>query len=62
MNQRADRVLSSVLEAVGETPVVNLARITKNENGSILAKLEYLNPGFSKKDRPASADHRGCRG
>ncbi len=53
MNHRADRVMSSVLGAVGGTPVVNLTRLTRNENGSILAKLEYLNPGFSKKDRPA---------
>ena len=53
MKNRSDRVLASVLDVVGSTPVVNLSRITKDENGTILAKLEYLNPGFSKKDRAA---------
>jgi len=46
-------VLSSVLEAIGNTPLVELSRITKGRDGKILAKLEYLNPGFSKKDRIA---------
>jgi cysteine synthase A len=53
MKNRSDKVLGSVLEAIGDTPVVSLSRIAKNEAGAILAKLEYLNPGFSKKDRPA---------
>jgi len=43
--------LSSVLGAVGETPLVDLTRITKDVDGNIYAKLDYLNPGFSKKDR-----------
>jgi len=47
------RVKRSVLEAIGKTPVVELSRITAGESGHIVAKLEYLNPGFSKKDRPA---------
>ena len=46
-------VLPSVLDAIGETPLVELSRITRGLNGRILAKLEYLNPGFSKKDRIA---------
>lgn len=46
-------VLSSVLEAIGETPMVELSRLTHGLDGQILAKLEYLNPGFSKKDRNA---------
>ena len=40
-------------EAIGQTPLVELNRITKNLEGKIVAKLEYLNPGFSKKDRIA---------
>jgi cysteine synthase len=44
---------SSVLDCIGHTPLVELSRITRNVNGRILAKLEYLNPGFSKKDRIA---------
>ena len=43
----------SAIEAIGNTPLVDLARITRNIDGRILAKLEYLNPGFSKKDRIA---------
>ena len=49
------KVLSSVAEAIGNTPLVRLDRLTKAKDveGTILAKLEYLNPGFSKKDRAA---------
>jgi cysteine synthase A len=42
-----------VIEVIGQTPLVQLTRLTKNIDGTILAKLEYLNPGFSKKDRIA---------
>ena len=48
-----DRLGSSVLDAIGNTPLVELARITAHLNGRILAKLDYLNPGGSKKDRIA---------
>lgn len=50
---RDSRVLLSVLDAIGHTPLVELGRITRGRPGRILAKLEYLNPGFSKKDRVA---------
>jgi cysteine synthase A len=48
-------VLNSVVEAIGNTPLVRLDRLTQHAgvDGTILAKLEYLNPGFSKKDRAA---------
>ncbi|MCX6027871.1 MAG: cysteine synthase family protein [Chloroflexi bacterium] len=46
-------VLPSAIEAIGHTPLVELSRITAATDGRILAKLEYLNPGFSKKDRIA---------
>jgi cysteine synthase A len=52
-NSRQDSCLDSVLGAIGHTPLVELARITRGMEGRILAKLEYLNPGFSKKDRIA---------
>jgi len=45
--------MASAIEAIGETPLVELNRITQDADGRILAKLEYLNPGFSKKDRIA---------
>ena len=48
-------ILNNVSEAIGETPMVRLSRITEKHraDGNIFAKLEYLNPGFSKKDRVA---------
>ncbi|HET7085643.1 MAG TPA: cysteine synthase family protein [Rhizomicrobium sp.] len=45
--------MPSAVDAIGNTPLVELSRLTRGENGRILAKLEYLNPGFSKKDRIA---------
>ena len=48
-----NRVYESVTEAIGKTPLVELSRLTKGIAGRILAKLDYLNPGFSKKDRMA---------
>jgi cysteine synthase A len=47
------RPYASAIEAIGDTPVVELSRIGRGLEGRILAKLEYLNPGFSKKDRIA---------
>jgi len=48
------RRLSSVLEAVGNTPAVRLGCITKDVPGvEIYLKLEFANPGGSVKDRPA---------
>src|SRR3990172_9176122 len=50
---RANRVLRSVVEAIGDTPTVELSRLPRGLSGRIVAKLDYLNPGFSKKDRIA---------
>jgi len=50
---RSERVLASALDTIGDTPLVELSRITRGLRGRILAKLEYLNPGYSKKDRIA---------
>ncbi len=45
----------SILGAIGRTPSVWLDRMVESRGlrGRILAKLDYLNPGFSKKDRAA---------
>lgn len=45
----------SILGVIGRTPSVWLDRMVaaRGLDGRILAKLEYLNPGFSKKDRAA---------
>jgi cysteine synthase B len=48
------RRLSSVLDAVGNTPAVRLDRIFANAPGvEVYLKLEFANPGGSVKDRPA---------
>jgi cysteine synthase len=44
---------TSAVEAIGATPLVELSRFTRGLDGRLLAKLEYLNPGGSKKDRVA---------
>jgi cystathionine beta-synthase len=41
----------TVLDLVGNTPIVRLDRISRDVPGTILAKLEYMNPGGSNKDR-----------
>ena len=44
---------ASVLDLIGNTPLVELSRITAGLDGRIFAKVEFLNPGYSKKDRIA---------
>ena len=58
------RVAESVLELVGKTPMVRLVGLEPKGGGEIWAKLEYLNPGGSVKDRAAlgivlDAERRG---
>ena len=50
---RDTQLLPSVVQSIGNTPLVELSRLTCNLPGRLLVKLEYLNPGFSKKDRIA---------
>lgn len=45
----------SILDAIGNTPLVEIRRLNPNPNVRIYAKIEYLNPGGSVKDRPALA-------
>ncbi len=45
------RSYPTLLELVGSTPIVRLDRIGRDVRPRILAKLEYLNPGGSNKDR-----------
>lgn len=44
---------NSIIETIGNTPMVKLNRVTKGIKGTILAKVEYFNPGNSMKDRMA---------
>jgi cystathionine beta-synthase len=45
----------SALDAIGRTPLVRLQRIPGDAQCLMLAKVEYVNPGGSVKDRPAAA-------
>jgi len=45
------QVYESILDVVGETPLVRLSRLGRGLAPALLAKVEYLNPGGSVKDR-----------
>ncbi|SIS56564.1 cystathionine beta-synthase [Zobellia uliginosa] len=47
------KAYNSILELVGNTPLVKLNRITKGFTGNFYAKVEAFNPGHSSKDRIA---------
>lgn len=47
------RVAENITELVGRTPLLRFRRIVSAESGDVFAKLEYLNPGGSVKDRAA---------
>ena len=57
----ARREFPTVLELVGNTPIVRLARLGRDVPGELLAKLEYLNPGGSVKGPHRPRDGRGGR-
>jgi len=46
---------NNALEAVGNTPLVKLNKVIDGAKCLVLAKIEYMNPGGSVKDRPAVA-------
>ncbi|WP_159947207.1 PLP-dependent cysteine synthase family protein [Polaribacter septentrionalilitoris] len=50
---RNQGITNSILELVGETPLIKLHKITKNLPGTYYAKFEAFNPGHSAKDRIA---------
>ena len=47
------RVAEDITELVGQTPMLHLRRIVPTDCADVFAKLEYLNPGGSVKDRAA---------
>ncbi len=47
------RVADDITQLVGETPMLQLKRMVPNGSADVFAKLEYLNPGGSVKDRAA---------
>ncbi len=44
-------VADNILELIGDTPLIQLHRVARGVKPTILAKVEYLNPGGSVKDR-----------
>ncbi|MBP8809394.1 MAG: cystathionine beta-synthase [Kofleriaceae bacterium] len=46
-----DHILDSILDAVGETPMVKLNAVTAGLACEVVAKCEFMNPGGSIKDR-----------
>ncbi|MCF8034173.1 MAG: cysteine--tRNA ligase [Desulfarculaceae bacterium] len=56
--------VNNILELVGGTPMVRINRLNHNPGVTVYAKLEFMNPGGSVKDRPAlnmieEAERRG---
>lgn len=49
------KVANSILELIGQTPLVKLNRLTGPEDADVYVKLEFFNPGSSVKDRIALA-------
>ncbi|WP_030910978.1 cystathionine beta-synthase [Streptosporangium amethystogenes] len=47
------RVHDSLVELMGNTPLVRLQKVTEGISAQVLAKVEYFNPGGSVKDRIA---------
>lgn len=46
-------IYNSIVETIGNTPMVKLNTVSKGIQGTMLAKVEYFNPGNSTKDRMA---------
>ena len=47
------KIYDNILETIGHTPMIRLNTIAKDIPGTVLAKVEYFNPGHSVKDRMA---------
>ncbi|MDL1898853.1 pyridoxal-phosphate dependent enzyme, partial [Anaerolineae bacterium CFX7] len=45
------RVYDDVVQAIGNTPLVKLNKVTRGLRAQVYAKLEFMNPGGSVKDR-----------
>jgi cystathionine beta-synthase len=46
-------IYNSIIDTIGNTPMVRLNKLTRGVKGTVLAKVEYFNPGNSTKDRMA---------
>lgn len=48
------KIAQTILDLIGNTPLVRLNSVTDGVSATVLVKLEYLNPGGSSKDRIAT--------
>jgi len=48
---RINKPYNSILDLIGNTPILKLNKVTTGTECTVLAKLEFLNPGGSIKDR-----------
>jgi cystathionine beta-synthase len=46
-------IRQNILETIGNTPLIRLNKITRQIPATVLAKVDYFNPGNSIKDRMA---------
>ncbi len=46
-------IYNSIIDTIGNTPMIRLNKISKDIKGEVLVKVEYFNPGNSMKDRMA---------
>lgn len=46
-------IYNNIVETIGNTPIVKLNKIFRGISGTVVAKVEYFNPGNSTKDRMA---------
>jgi len=60
MDAKKTNVRNSILEAIGNTPVVRLRKLVTPEMADVIVKLEYYNPTGSYKDRMALAMVEGA--
>ena len=49
----------NILQTIGKTPLVRLSRVTDGLPATVLAKVEYLNPGWQREGPHCPADDRG---
>ena len=54
-NEVSRRIVNSITDLIGNTPLVRLNRLAAGIQGTVAVKLEYFNPAHSAKDRVAAA-------
>jgi cysteine synthase len=60
MSRRPPQLQASILQVIGNTPLVRLQKVVPPASAEVLVKLEYFNPTGSYKDRMALAMIEGA--